>query len=144
MHRFEATIEAGAGGGAYVPVPAGILAALGGGGRIKVRSTFDGIEYRGSIVTMGAGPCLGMRKDIRAELGKEPGDVVVVTVAPDTAERTVEIPDDLGAALQAAGVRAGFDQLSYTDRRQLVAAITEAKRPDTRVRRIEKAVAASS
>ncbi|MEV6278404.1 YdeI/OmpD-associated family protein [Nocardia sp. NPDC051832] len=144
MQRFEAVIEAANGGGAYVPVPAAVIAALGGGGRIKVQATFDDIAYRGSITNMGAGPCLGMLKGIRDEIGKGPGDAVVVTVAPDTAARTVVVPEDLAIALETAGVRAGFDQLSYTDRRQLVAAITEAKRPDTRVRRIEKAVAASS
>lgn len=144
MQQFEATIAGGAGGGAYVPVPAEVVAALGGGGRIPVRATFDGIDYAGSIVSMGEGPCLGLLKSIRAALGKEPGDSVTVVVERDEAERTVDVPDDLSAALAAAGVRTGFDALSYSKRRDLANAVTTAKRPETRVRRIEQAVATAS
>ncbi|PXX69049.1 bacteriocin resistance YdeI/OmpD-like protein [Nocardia tenerifensis] len=140
MRRFEATIEAGAGGGAYVAVPAEIVAELGGGGRIPVAAAFDGVEYRGSIADMGAGPCLGVLKAIRAELGKGPGDRVVVTLARDDAERTVQVPDDLAEALRSAGLRAAFDALSYSRRREHVAKITEAKAAETRARRIAKVV----
>jgi uncharacterized protein YdeI (YjbR/CyaY-like superfamily) len=105
-----------------------------------VRATFDGIEYRGSIASMGAGPCLGLLQAIRAELGKGPGDTVAVTVERDTAERTVEVPGDLARALSDAGLRDAFDALSYTRRREQVTAITDAKRPETRARRIEKTI----
>ncbi|WP_216897776.1 YdeI/OmpD-associated family protein [Nocardia alni] len=142
MRRFEARIESARGGGAVVPVPADVVEALGGGGRIPVRVTFDGVEYHGSIASMGAGPCIGMLKAIRAELGKGPGDTVEVTVERDTAERTVEVPGDLAAALAEAGVREAFDALSYSRRREQVTAITEAKRPETRRRRVEQTVAA--
>ncbi|MET8875253.1 YdeI/OmpD-associated family protein [Nocardia sp. NPDC004604] len=144
MQRFEATIESAARGGAYVAVPAEVIAALGGGGRIPVRASFDGIAYTGSITSMGARPCLGMRKAIRTELGRQPGDTVEVTVERDDAERTVEVPADLAAALAVAGVRAAFDALSFTARRELVNGVVAAKRPDTRSRRIRKAVAAAS
>ncbi|WP_433732401.1 YdeI/OmpD-associated family protein [Nocardia sp. CA-129566] len=144
MHRFEATIESAARGGAYVAVPAEVIAALGGGGRIPVRASFDGIAYTGSITSMGAGPCLGMLKAIRTELGKQPGDTVEVAVERDDAERTVEVPADLAAALADAGVRAAFDALSFTARRELVTGVVAAKRPDTRSRRIQQAVAAAS
>ncbi|WP_378733498.1 YdeI/OmpD-associated family protein [Nocardia brasiliensis] len=140
MRRFEAKIESGAGGGAYVAVPAEVVAALGGGGRIPVEARFDGIEYRGSIVDMGSGPCLGVLKSIRTELSKGPGDQVSVTVARDDAERTVEVPDDLAAALRNADLRATFDALSFSRRREHVTAVTGAKRPDTRARRIAKVV----
>lgn len=144
MQRFEATIESAAKGGAYIAVPAEVIAVLGGGGRIPVRASFDGIAYTGSITSMGAGPCLGMLKAIRAELGKQPGDTVEVTVERDDAERTVEVPADLAAALADAGVRAAFDALSFTARRELVTGVVAAKRPETRSRRIHKAVAAAS
>lgn len=55
--------------------------AVFGKSRIKVRATFDGIPYDGLITRMGTpGPILGLRKDIRACLGKGPGDRVTVTV----------------------------------------------------------------
>ena len=140
METFESRIEVGAGGGAFVAVPGEVIDALGGGGRIPVRATFDGIPYSGSIVSMGGTKCLGVLKQIRSELGKEPGDPVTVSVERDISERTVEVPDDLSAALAEAGAREAFDRLSFSHRREHVAAIEEAKRPETRARRIANAV----
>ncbi|UGT38491.1 YdeI/OmpD-associated family protein [Nocardia yamanashiensis] len=136
MERFEAEIHPANGGGAYIPIPPEIITALGGGARIPVRATFDGIPYTGSIASMGDGPCLGILKSIRTELSKSPGDTVTVTLERDTAERTVEVPEELAAALAAAGLRPAFDALSYTRRREYAAAVTAAKRPETRARRI--------
>ncbi|WP_280230786.1 YdeI/OmpD-associated family protein [Nocardia cyriacigeorgica] len=140
MAEFRARIQSAVGGGAYVAVPEEIIAELGGGGRIPVRARFDDVDYIGSIVSMGAGPCLGMLKAIRAELGKEPGDLVTVTVERDTSERTVEVPEDLAAALDTAGLRTRFDELPYSRRRDAVRRVTEAKREQTRINRIEAIV----
>jgi len=72
--------------GAYVPVPYDIKAMF-GAGRMKVCATFDGEPYDGSIVNMGVkNPdgticyIIGIRKDIRAKIGKKPGDAVWVTI----------------------------------------------------------------
>ena len=66
--------------GAYVEFPHDVQ-ALFGKGRVKVAATFDGVPYAGSLVRMGTpGHILGMRKDIRAQIGKQPGDTVHVTV----------------------------------------------------------------
>jgi hypothetical protein len=140
VEQFEAVIESASGGGAYVAVPAAVVEALGGGGRIPVRATFDGVAYAGSIASMGAGPCLGVLKSIRTTLGKQPGQTVLVTVERDISERTVEVPDDFAEALRQAGAREAFDALSFSHRREHVNAINEAKRPDTRQRRIARAV----
>ncbi|WP_227983852.1 YdeI/OmpD-associated family protein [Nocardia spumae] len=142
MERFQARIESARGGGAYVAVPVEVVTALGGGGRIPVRATFDGVDYIGSVVSMGDGPCLGVLGAIRAELGKQRGDTVEVTVERDTAERVVAVPDDLAAALAEAGLRAAFDGLSYSRRREQVGSITSAKRPETRARRVAVTVEA--
>ena len=66
--------------GAYVEIPFDVRAVY-GKGRVRVRAAFDGEPYEGSLVRMGP-PChiLGLRKDIRAKIGKQPGDAVVVTV----------------------------------------------------------------
>ena len=56
-----------------------------GKGRVKVRATFDGQPYDGSLVRMGTpGHILGVRRDIRAKIGKQPGDVVSVTAVSYT------------------------------------------------------------
>lgn len=77
--------------GAYVEVPFDVKAEF-GKGRVAVNATFDGEPYQGSVVRMGT-PChiIGIRKDIRARIGKQPGDNVHVTLqerlpAPKTAQ----------------------------------------------------------
>ena len=66
--------------GAYVEIPFDVQAAF-GKGRVKVLATFDGVPYNGSLVRMGMpGHIIGVRKDIRAKIGKQPGDTVHVTV----------------------------------------------------------------
>lgn len=64
--------------GAYVEIPFDVREEF-GKGRVKVHATFDGVSYDGSLVRMGT-PChiLGLRKDIRARIGKQPGDTVAV------------------------------------------------------------------
>jgi uncharacterized protein YdeI (YjbR/CyaY-like superfamily) len=90
---------------------------------------------------MGGPPFLIVRKDVRAAIGKQPGDTVRVTVEADAAPREVDVPADLAAALDAAGVRAAFDRLAYTHRKEYAGWIAEAKRPETRARRVEQAAA---
>ncbi|MEV0285389.1 MULTISPECIES: YdeI/OmpD-associated family protein [unclassified Kribbella] len=140
MEMFVGTVVVNDGGGAWVEVPGEVIAALGGGGRIPVRASFDGVAYRGSIASMGGCMVIGMLKGIRTQLGKGDGDSVTVTLERDTAERTVDVPEDLAAALEEAGLRKSFDALSYSHRREHVNAINEAKKPETRARRIAKAV----
>ncbi len=140
METFEAVIQDAGGGGAYVEIPADVLTALGGGARIPVRATFDAVPYQGSIVSMGGCQALGVLKGIRTTLSKSPGDAVTVTLTRDTTERTVELPPDLAAALADAGLRETFDRLSYSHRREHVNAVLDAKKPETRERRIAKAL----
>ena len=139
-HEFEATIVAADRGGAYVAVPPAVVDALGGRRRTPVVATFDGVEYRGSVVAMGSGMIIGVRKQIRARVGKEPGDTIRVTLVVDDAPRRVDVPDDLRAALAAANLQLRFDALSYSHRREYVQWIEEAKRAGTRQRRIEQTV----
>ncbi|MFI5709884.1 YdeI/OmpD-associated family protein [Kribbella sp. NPDC051620] len=140
METFEAVIEEANGGGAYVEVPTEVVAALGGGGRIPVLATFDGVQYRGSIASMGGRMALGILKAIRAELGKAIGDPVTVTLERDTAARTIEVPPNLAEALEAAGAKESFDAMSFSHRREHIQAIENAKKPETRTRRITKTV----
>jgi hypothetical protein len=66
--------------GAYVEIPFDVKTEF-GKGRVPVSATFDGEPYDGSLVRMGT-PChiLGIRKEIRAKIGKQPGDTVHVTL----------------------------------------------------------------
>ena len=86
-YDFEAVIQKVSDqDGAYVAVPFDIRAEF-GKGRVKVHATFDGEPYDGSSVNMGVknpngSICyiIGIRKDIRAKIGKQPGDTVRVTI----------------------------------------------------------------
>jgi uncharacterized protein YdeI (YjbR/CyaY-like superfamily) len=70
------------------------------------------------------------------------GDEVDVDVELDTAPREVDVPADLAAALDAEpAARVRFDALPYSHRKEHVRAVEEAKAPETRQRRIAKAVA---
>ena len=70
--------------GAYVAFPYDVRAEF-GKGRVKVHATFDGVPYDGSLVRMQTpGHIIGVRKDIRARIGKQPGDSVRVTIRERT------------------------------------------------------------
>jgi hypothetical protein len=140
VQSFDATIEEGRGGGALVVVPAEVVTALGGKGRIPVRATFDGVDYRGSVVSMGGQKVIGLLKAIREQLGKGPGDAVTVTLALDAEDRSVEVPDDLAAALADAGLGDTFAALSYSHQRENVQSVLDAKKPETRARRLAQVV----
>ena len=81
LYAFEAVIRKVPDlDGAYVEIPFDVREEF-GKGRVKVHATFDGEPYDGSLVRMGTpGHILGLRKDIRQKIGKQPGDTVRVTV----------------------------------------------------------------
>ena len=72
--------------------------------------------------------------------GLVPGHDYAVDLRVDTAERTVDVPPDFAAAMKKAGVRSAFDALALTYRKAYVTAIEEAKKPETRQRRIQSTV----
>lgn len=81
LYEFEAEIKKVPGiNGAYIEIPFDVKETF-GRGRVKVHATFDGETYDGSLVRMKT-PChiLGVRKDIREKIGKQPGDTVYVTL----------------------------------------------------------------
>jgi len=80
------------------------------------------------------------RKEIRDAAKLAAGKRAHVTLEADTAARTVMVPSDLARALASAKLRPAFDALSFSRRKEHVAAVTEAKRPETRVARIERVV----
>ncbi|MFB2597177.1 YdeI/OmpD-associated family protein [Herbiconiux sp. P17] len=125
---------------AWVAFPHSVPDLFGVKGRVPVVATFDGVPYRGSLMEMGGGDThlLGMLREIRETIGKQPGDTVHVTVLLDTTPRTIELAPDARAALDSSGQAAVFDALSYSHQREYQQWIEGAKRPETRTSRIEK------
>lgn len=111
-----------------------------GTARVKVRVKFDGELYRGSLVPMKLkeGYPLLLRKDIRAKINKNVGDFVSVELEQDLEERTVDVPADFEKALKKSKLKETFEKMSFTHRKEYVNSIMDAKKPETRLRRIEK------
>ena len=138
---FKAEILQNDTGGAYIELPFDAEAVL-GSKRPKVLATFDGEAYRGTAARYGTeAHIVIITKAIREKLGKAPGDAVRVTIEPDTKPRTVTAPKDFAMAMKARPAAATFwKELSYTHKREYVQWIEEAKKAETRERRIAKAI----
>jgi hypothetical protein len=122
-------------------VPPEVVESLGPGKRLPVRVTINGYTYRNTVAVYGGVFMIGVAAEHREKAKVAAGDEITVELELDTAPREVEVPADLAKALKAhAGARKTFDALSYTNRKELVRAIEEAKTDETRQRRIEKAV----
>jgi hypothetical protein len=130
------------GGHCYLPVPFDPKDAF-GKVRAPVRVTLNGYTYRSTIASMGGTVCIPLRKSHREAAGVEGGQTLEVRIELDTAKREVEPPADLVEALKAvAGAWESWSELSFTHQREHVEAIEEARKPETRARRIGKAVEA--
>ncbi len=126
--------------GAYIEPPFDVEKVF-GAKRAKVKASFDGVEYRGSIVRMGGCYMLGLTQEIRKRIGKDGGDTIHVTLEKDEEERVLELPEDFRAALESnADALKTYEKLSYTGKREYYLWITEAKREASRQERIVKAV----
>ena len=113
-----------------------------GAKRVPVKATVNGAVYRGSIVRMGGKYVLGIPKAFREAAGIMAGDNIVVTLQKDVEERTVAIPSDLGKELKKdKALKEAWDSLSFTTRKENARDLEEAKRPETRARRLEKTLA---
>jgi hypothetical protein len=124
-----------------IEVPPELIEQLGAGKRPPVTVSVNGYEYRSTVAVMGGRFLIPFSSDKRAATGIKGGDPIVVDLSVDTAPRTVEVPDDLAAALEAAGVRAAFDALAPSARNAHVTAVDGAKAAETRERRIAAIVA---
>ena len=113
-----------------------------GEARPPVAGTVNGTPFRSRLMVYGGVTYLGLRKDIRqAAGGIEDGDTVDVVLERDDAPREVDVPAALAAALAAdPEAKAIFDALSFTHRREYAEWIAEAKREETRDKRLERAV----
>lgn len=139
--RLTTTLQAG-GPATAIELTDAQVEQLGGGRRAPVRVTIADRSASLRLAVMGGRNLIGLSKASRAELGVEIGDTVDALVELDARERTVEVPDDLAAALDAdPEVRAAFDALAYSHRKEHVRAVLDAKKPETRARRIAAAVA---
>ncbi|HMF27805.1 MAG TPA: YdeI/OmpD-associated family protein [Candidatus Cybelea sp.] len=135
-YQFRAQLEGSTrSSGTYVCIPSSVMKRFGGRIRVPVRATVNGVTWRTTIASMGAGPMIGVTAATRKAAGVERGDRITVSIVEDAAERTVDIPADFANAMTKAQ-RTAYDSMSYTHRKEYVQWIEAAKRPGTRLRRI--------
>jgi hypothetical protein len=140
--RFETTVELGGKTATGMEVPGHVIESLGGGRRPPVRVTVGGHIFRTTIGVMGGRYLIPLNADNRSAAGLTAGDAVEVDVELDTAERVLEVPADLHAAIAAdAEAQTFWNSISYSRQRRIVLAVDGAKTAETRSRRIDKSVA---
>ena len=114
---------------------------FGTNGKVPVKATIDGVSDSGGLFRMGQPHhLLGVPKAIRDQLGKGPGDVVKIQLWKDDEPREVEVPAAFRTVMKKAGVLPFFESLSFTHRKEYCRWIAEAKKEETRTRRLDKAL----
>ena len=139
--EFTATLEP-RGPAAAVVLDADQVAAVGEGAkRFPVLATVNGYSWRTSVARMGGEYLVGLSRAVREAAGVLAGDSVEVAIELDAAPREVEVPEALAAALAAdPTARAKFEALAYSHRKEYARWIAEAKRAETRERRVAQAI----
>jgi antitoxin component of MazEF toxin-antitoxin module len=133
--RFELVFDDEPG----VPLTDVDLKLLGGGVRVPVAGTINGSPFRTRAFRMGGVQGIRFNQQILKAADAGPGDAVVIELWRDDEERVVDVPPDLAEAL--GDLRAAFDAASYTQRKEWAQSVAEAKKAETRERRVAKVVA---
>jgi len=102
--------------------------------------TIGGNSARLRLSRMGGQNLIGFSKANRAAIGIELDEEFDAVIAPDTAERAVDVPEALATALADAGLTAAYEALNYTQRKEIARSVADAKQDETRERRIAKAL----
>jgi hypothetical protein len=138
---FETTLSS-SGNNTGIPVPEHVIDQLGHGKRPPVLVTVNGYVYRSTVAVMAGQYLIGVSAAVRAETGLRGGDPISVTLKVADTPREVEVPPDFATAMEkSTPSRQFFDGLSNSLRRYHVDNINAAKAPETRERRVAKAVA---
>ena len=114
------------------------VAALGEGRKaFPVRVTVNGHTFPGRLARMRGENMIGLSRAVREACGVEIGDEADVVIALDDAPREVEVPEALATALAGDdAARAAYEALAFTHRKEFARWVAEAKRPETRDRRV--------
>lgn len=141
--RFRATLETNGRTATGIEVPTSVVDALAAGKRPPVRVTLHEHTYRTTVARMGGRFLVPVSADVRKAAGVTAGDELDVGIELDAAPRTVDVPADLAAALAEAPAAAqAWEKLAYTHQKEWARSVEDAKKPETRARRIAAAVEA--
>ena len=141
--RFRATLETNGRTATGIEVPSSVVDALAAGRRPPVRVTLHEHTYRTTVARMGGRFLVPVSAEVRRAAGVTAGDELDVGIELDDAPRTVDVPADLAAALAEAPAAAqAWEKLAYTHQKEWARSVEDAKKPETRARRIAAAVEA--
>jgi hypothetical protein len=125
----------GEGSGFFLDIPFDVKAAF-GKARPPVVCTLNGkTSWRTTVAVYGGKSFIGVRAEIREQAGVEAGSTIKVTLEADDAPRVVEAPPDLKKALKGKQ-KAAWEKLSFSHQNEWVKALEDAKKPETRSRRL--------
>jgi bifunctional DNA-binding transcriptional regulator/antitoxin component of YhaV-PrlF toxin-antitoxin module len=140
MERFRAKLGGDEGERPLVELPFDARATF-GKARAPVRGRVNGAKFRSTVAVYGGHAYVGFNKELRERAGIAMGDDVEVELELDSEPREVELPPELERALAGdAEAKEAFDGLSYTHRREYAEWVAGARKPETRERRLGKAV----
>lgn len=138
--KFETTLTA-SGNNTGIVVPDSVIDQLAAGRRPPVLVDVNGYEYRSTVAVMGGQYLVGVSAVVRAATGLKGGDPIRVSLTVADAPRVVDVPAEFAAALEVdEAARRFFDSLPNSLQRYHVDNVNAAKTPETRQRRISKAV----
>ena len=141
--QFRATLETNGRTATGIEVPSAVVDALGAGKRPPVRITLHEHTYRTTVARMGGRFLVPVSADVRRAAGVTAGDELDVGIELDDAPRTVDVPADLAAALAEEPTAAqAWEKLAYTHQKEWARSVEDAKKPETRARRVAAAVEA--
>lgn len=135
---FDSQLKKGNLGGFYVDIPFDVEKEF-GSKRPKIKAWIGGIEYRGILARMKTpNSILIVLKEIRTKLNVEEGDLLHIEIQKDIEERLIEIPSYFKAALLKENLLSYFENLAFTHRKEFVRWLENAKKDETKKRRLEK------
>jgi bacteriocin resistance YdeI/OmpD-like protein/uncharacterized protein DUF1905 len=139
---FDGELIAARGGGHAIALEETVVVSLGAKHMSRVTGTLNGHPFRSNLVKMGGGMLLGVHKANVEALGLSPGDTVAVVMSLDTEPRGDDTPPEiLAEALRKDPVAAAtWGALAPSHRREYVGYIKEAKKDETRARRVKRTI----
>ncbi|PKN78362.1 MAG: hypothetical protein CVU48_08560 [Candidatus Cloacimonetes bacterium HGW-Cloacimonetes-1] len=125
---------------AYMIFDFDVEAVFGAIRRIPVTLTIDGKSFRRSLSRYSGHYMMVFNSELREQTGYKAGDVIKILMERDTQSRVVELPNDVKRTLQYSGFMTVWEQWTYSRQKEIVAWIEGAKKPETRMRRIDKLI----
>jgi Bacteriocin-protection, YdeI or OmpD-Associated/Domain of unknown function (DUF1905) len=137
-HKFKVKLVGQPGSEvAALKPPFDVVAVFERKGRVPVKGTINGFSFRSSLMNMGDGHMMVVNAQLRAGAQCRGGDTVAVVMELDEEKRTVEVPSDLKKIIDRdPKAREAWPKLSFTHQKEYVKSIEDAKKPETREKRI--------